>query len=374
MLAYGSMLLFTLCFTVMYDNAEKFALKKYKNAILISACIPAALLSSIRFEVGTDYGEVYWMGYLGTAIVPDDPLIARSYVTICSFLNLFSESPILFFIVSSCLIIFSVFWFVKNINEKITFPILIFFIAGLFFDSMNVVRQYIAIAVWLFAFPFIKKRKLLPFLIISAIAIYIHPTAAVLTVFYVLYKIKLTPKRFGIIGAVCAAGVMLTYRFLPILLSYVPKYNAYAEIRPDPELAATAFAVIFTAAAIICCKRLEKHENIDFLLWALLLYDITVFSSYFLPQMGRVMLYFEIPVFLGLVPCIISVLPCSWKKISVPFIIVFCLSSTIYMNYFLDHSDVFPYKTVFEINDMGDYSGDLMDVLMHFRQDAALDR
>ena len=375
------MLLTTLLFSLLYDNRNRIIqnretknYKLFQFASFILACLPSAILSSIRFEVGTDYGEVYWLGYLGVVEHPEDPLIARNYVPICQFLNMFSRSPVLFFCLSSFLIIFSVFWYIRQTSEKITLPVFFFFIAGLFFDSLNVVRQYMAIAVWLFAFPFMRRRKLAPYLLISAIAILLHPSAAVLLLFYFLCQVRLTRRRFLISGLVLIVGCVLVCWVLPKVLIYIPKYNSYADLSPDPELAGTAFAVMITAAVILLFKRLPENIHTYYLLWSLLMYDSVVLLSYFLPQMGRVMLYFEIPVFVDLVPKLLEALPRPKRIMATGLTVALLLSSTIYMNYHLDHADVFPYHTVFEVENMEDYLQEPGDVLILFRRDMARNR
>ncbi len=378
MVAYGVMLLATLFFTLLYDNRKKILQNSsakictlYQNSVFIFACLPSIFVSAFRFEVGTDFTEVYWVGYLGVVEHPEDPLIARNYVPICQFLNLFSRSPVLFFILSSCLIIFAAFWYIRQTSEKITLPVLLFFIAGLFFDSLNVVRQYMAIAVWLFAYPSMRNRKPVPYLLISTVAILLHPSAFVLLPLYVLYGIRLTRRRFIAAGFVFAAGSMLACWSLPFVLAYIPKYNSYADWKPDPELAGTVFAVLLTAAVFMLYQRLPQKPHTDLCLWSLLLYDSVVFMSFFLPQMGRIMLYFEIPVFVTLIPLVLAALPHAIRRLGAGAVVAFLLCTTLYMNDYLDHSDVFPYHTVFDVENMEDYLGDPVEVLWLFRQDAA---
>lgn len=335
------------------------------------ACLPSAVVSAIRFEVGTDYGEVYWLGYLGVVYDPNDPLIAKGYAPICRFLNLFTENPVLFFVLSSCLIQFAVFWYIQKTNEKITLPVLIFFVAGLWFDSLNVVRQYMAIAVWLLAYPFMRDRKPAPYLLISALAFLLHPTSVVLLPLYVLYGIRLDRRRFIIVGGVLAVGALAACRVMPAVLAHIPKYSRYVGWSPDPELAGTVFAVLLTAAALALYPRLPERAHTGFVMWSLLLYDGLVLLSYFLPEMGRVMLYFEIPVFVDLIPLLLSAVPQARAKLAACAVTAFLLGTTLFMNHHLDHSDVFPYQTVFGIADMEDYLGRPAEVLPVFRQDYA---
>lgn len=376
MLVYSIMLLVTVLFTELYDNREKLFLNKTKkksalkpNILFALACLPSAVVSAIRFEVGTDYGWVYWVGYLGVTDHPDDNTIARSYKPICQFLSRFSESPIPFFVISSCLICFAVFWYIRITNEKITLPVLVFFIAGLWFDSLNVIRQYMAISVWLFAYPYMRDRRLAPYLFISALAALIHPTAVVLLPFYVLCGIRLTRWRFVAVGGALIVGALLVCRLMPEVLVHIPKYSRYVDWLPDPELSGTVFALLLTAAALMLYPRLQEGTYTDFLLWSLLLYDGTVLLSYFLPAMGRVMLYFEIPVFVNLLPSLLVVLPSARKMLASGAAIGLLLCTTIYMNYYLDQSDVFPYRTVFDVTRMEDYMADSDDVLQLFLRD-----
>lgn len=247
----------------------------------------------------------------------------------------------------------------------------IFFIVGLWFDSLNVVRQYLAIAVWLFAYPFMRDRKPVPYLLISGLAFLLHPTSVVLLPLYVLYGIRLDRRRFIAVGGILAAGAVLACWLMPAVLAYIPKYSRYVAWSPDPELAGTVFAISLTSAVLVLFSRLPEGEHTGFLLWSLLLYDSLVLLSWFLPQMGRVMLYFEIPVFVNLIPCLLSAVPRARKTLTTCAVMGSLLCTTLYMNYHLDHSDVFPYQSVFEVERMEDYLGEIGDVLLRFRHDYA---
>lgn len=377
MLAYSIMLLIIMIFTCLHDyggrilsndRTRKLSID-IQNIAFTLACLPAIIISSIRFEIGTDYTEVYWLGYLGVVKNPENPLIARSYALICLLLNQLSRSPVLFFCLSSCLIIFSVFWYIKQTNEKITLPVLFFFAAGLFFDSLNVVRQYMAIAVWLFSVPFMHRHRIVPYLLISTLSVLIHPSAILLVPTYFLSKVKLTLRRFITFGFGLFVCCVLACLAFPKVLIYVPKYSIYANWEPNPEMAGTVFAVIITMAVVVLFERVSRDSQTSYLLWSLLEYDGVVFMSYFIPQMGRVMIYFEIPVFSNLVPKLLTALPRPKKIIATCSTIIFLVCSTFYMNYYLGHDDVFPYRTIFEVTNIEDYLGEPEAVLNLFRQD-----
>ena len=63
--------------------------------------------------------------------------------------------------------------------------------------------------------------------------------------------------------------------------------------------------------------------------------------------------------------------PRAQAKLAACAVIVFLLGTTLFMNYHLDHSDVFPYQTVFWVMEMEGYLGHLVEALPVFRQDYA---
>lgn len=338
----------------LYDERARWmsggtAKKRLLGSLFMVASIPAVLISAIRFNVGTDYNVVYWHGFLRTIGTNETGILSRSFVDICHFLQLFTKSPVIFFVFSSCVIYPLIFLYIKRTEPRIFLPVILFFVSGLFFDSLNAVRQYMAIAVWLCGFPFIQEKKPLPYLLFSALAAYLHSTALLLLPMYVLYHIQLKRKWFVILLGCAVVGNPLLRQIMLFIMAHT-RYSYYfnsANFVVDPELAGTVYALLFTVVAFVLYQRIEKAEAGNYYLWSLLIYDAAIFMSYFFPQMGRVATYFKFQLFINFIPLLLGMLPEKKRRFYTVAVVCFLILATLFMKFYLGHSNVFPYQTIF---------------------------
>lgn len=97
-----------------------------------------------------------------------------------------------------------------------------------FFDlSMSGVRQILSIAILLFSYDFIIKRKPIKFLLVVLLATTIHTSAIMFLILYPLATIKITKKFYWISGTVTIA-VFIGFRYLiPLIGRVFPQYINY---------------------------------------------------------------------------------------------------------------------------------------------------
>ena len=95
------------------------------------------------------------------------------------------------------------------------------------FGTMNAMRMWLAIAVVLFAFPYVIKRKFIPVLILSMIAMTFHFTAIIIIAFYFMAGMKWTTKRvltwIGISGVLAFFG----HAFFTLISRILNRYSNY---------------------------------------------------------------------------------------------------------------------------------------------------
>lgn len=80
-------------------------------------------------------------------------------------------------IVSSVFVTFAACWFIYRNSVDVALSLTIYVCLGLFTFNMNGMRQAIAMSVCLFAYEFVKKRRLIPFLLMILLAMQFHRTA-----------------------------------------------------------------------------------------------------------------------------------------------------------------------------------------------------
>lgn len=118
------------------------------------------------------------------------------------------------------------------------------------------------------SYPFIKKRKFIPFLIFVLVGMSFHTSAIFFLPLYFLYLIKINKKTIVIFLAAGALGVGLYTAILPIILRLIPeKYVPYID---DPSrirqltIELSVFAVQLIAI-MLCAFMMRKVERENFM-------------------------------------------------------------------------------------------------------------
>ena len=164
--------------------------KKSKIAFNITITI-LFLISAIRYNVGKDYQhciDIYnWIENNSTGVYVE---IAYKYLNIIiqkiPFMNVYY-----LFITTSAFIIFSFGYMIKKeIKQEYWFvSIFIFIGSGVFFATLNLIRQYIAITIILLALPLLRNRKYIEFFLLIILASLFHTSAIIMLPFMIFYII-----------------------------------------------------------------------------------------------------------------------------------------------------------------------------------------
>jgi len=174
--------------------------KNRRNWLLIAA-FPMFLLIALRGKyMGADT-LVYIKFFRLTAesswnkmfdIVDFEP----GYVIFEKLVSYISQEPLFFQITYTAVYLFAVVYFANQL-ERSNFLFLFFFATlGLYTFMFTGVRQCLAICVCLFSYGFIKKRKLVPFLLCIALAYTFHKSSILFLAAYFIYPRKLHFRNF----------------------------------------------------------------------------------------------------------------------------------------------------------------------------------
>lgn len=96
-----------------------------------------------------------------------------------------------YFAVATVITIVGIFRYINKYSSVIWFSVVIFIAFGFFGSSLNISRQYIAMAISLVAMDFAVDRKPVKFYICIFVATLFHQTAWVMAVFYPVYCSKI---------------------------------------------------------------------------------------------------------------------------------------------------------------------------------------
>lgn len=252
-------LFITICgYYLIYDKPTKENRKLF--CIIAAACW--VLLSGLRAaSIGADT-EAYMYGYINLGNVSWHSLFSNLKSIL--FLGAEGKDPgynivaKLVYTVSSeyqfFLFLISALFHIPLgilIYKKSDDPLLSWLLYSCLFYSFFAVtgnRQTIATAlVVLIGYRFVEKRKLIPFLILAAVAYTVHASVIIFVPFYFLYKLKL--KKSGIVVSLILFPIVYAFRtkILSVLSTFIG-YEQYGEYNTSGPI---TFTVVYFAVIIV---------------------------------------------------------------------------------------------------------------------------
>lgn len=333
--------LMAMYFTRQDDKAPFGVTAKRRWAEIVCCSFPLLLLSAVRWGVGTDFLYTYlpefralqWLragggdalceelfaplcGYLASWGLPDTPeaalpfflgVLDRSepgYRALMELAVLLGGNFRLVIAVTSVIIELAVFYAIFTQSSMPTLAIFLYVASSNYFLGLNIVRQYIAVAVGLVAVQFIQEKRLVPFLLCVAAGMLFHTTAILLLPCYFLCRIEWRP-RYGLLFVaivLCGSGLLgsIAAWLMPrVGLGYYARYigTVWAEEGFETILFAVNLAVL-----LFCSWYWEKAKQRCkyYVIWynMTLLGTLALALSGVLPLMKRVNYYYAAPQFL----------------------------------------------------------------------------
>lgn len=213
---------------------SKIAQKKNSFLILFMAIITVSLIAGLRgSDVGTDTNAyLVYINRISNGLSNLNILGINSseigfYVIVKSVycLTQSSQCVLAFFAFATNYLIFKRIW---DFKDDISVDLVVFFyLLVLFPTSMNIIRQYLAIAIIFFYSRYIGSTKgNVLFSIACIVASTIHVSAMLGITFLLIYNIiekKQSAKRI----ILCVLGVILTIMVVSYLSFYVERYSAF---------------------------------------------------------------------------------------------------------------------------------------------------
>ena len=229
MIVYISMLIFSL---VMLFIAEKF---KEKKVIRIMAFILAGLsffiVSAIRYGIGTDYINRYAKDYIKLGSGKNVVNLEPGYKLLVSFCLLFTKDYTILFVITSAIIVFLTFYRICKESPYPVLSVLIYFLMGYFFHSLNIMREYLAISILLFAYPFLVNKKYIRFIICAIIAILFHYTSGLfLIAIFMCKKNIFDMKRTIIISIILLIVGKFLWKYVGISILSNTRFDVYTKV------------------------------------------------------------------------------------------------------------------------------------------------
>lgn len=311
--------------------------------------VPLTLLMAFRCGVGMDYWTYYRI-YMGNEVrVSIEPV----FTLLISVLQKISSNPMTFFIVTSVMICSMYYRGIYKYSVNPCLSILMFVINMDYFCSMNVVRQYIAVVILLFAIPYIIKGDFKRFIIIVAIATAVHATSIIYILLYVFYRVKLTPiKAIGLAGAEVALIGVINRLLLPFINRFTVFGIYYTEVSKYSEANFSWYYFLiyasFFAIMMIKQKDIKENNNLQVMFSAVVVGLIAVLAGLKLPFLITRILWFTNPIIAIFLPEFASTFKNKYIKYAVLAAVIILYATITGRDIANGRLRVYPYTTYWD--------------------------
>lgn len=269
-----------------------------KNKRLLSILFFALFVfSAIRYDYGNDYASyLRWFNYIKST--GSNPFGEQILYT---FLNKISPSFNFLLTIVSGFYLYTVYRLIKNnvSDNYIGVSFLIFLINPyLFLMNLSAIRQSIAIALFIIAVYFSKKRKIIPYIVLILLATLFHKSAIILLPFYFWANGKKV-KKWHII-AILAVIVFLFFtpdKFNDLITYFLEffddkTYNHYFSEGTGNSIRSTVLTAVYLIYLLLNIFKLDGKALVYTKLYVIAL--IFAVLAYKLSMLTRLQMYFDI--------------------------------------------------------------------------------
>ncbi len=243
-----------------------------KRTYLFITFVPLIFISCIRAEtVGSDTAlhttafKYFADGYTMSDVMALDRF-EFGFVLLNRILSFLSDDSQLLIIVSSLFILSSVAVFIYRNSTNVAMSTILYITLNEYAMHMNVMREALAIAIFLYAFEFLKKNKIGIYVLLVLIAAQFHTVAYIFLILILFRKVQFTMKSFFISLAMCGVGFIFgrsIFNFFTLIFTQYAGYGT-SEFADSNYFAAVlnasvAMVVFLFGIAYIYNKRKKSY-------------------------------------------------------------------------------------------------------------------
>lgn len=345
--------------TLLYLSRRKVINNRLKKSLIYVAFGILLFVSAIRYDVGTDFLEYERIFERNTFSVSVErgylsDNIEASYLLLCNVIHLFSENSFWIFFVTSFIIIFFLMKTYVGEVKYYDIAVYLFITFGLYTSSFNIIRQWMATAIWLYSFRFLlDKKEKWKYFLCAVFATFWHYSAIFMFVVYFILciKIKSYIRNIVVIGA--TAVYFLSDYILSLVstvLKWIPylndKYSVY--FTRTGQIYSNVFIwpmfCLFTYLIYVFFYKNKKNRKIELYVNVLVLAYIVSLLGCKIFVFSRLQFFF-VPILTLIIPEMLEKLVIKQKKLVIFLIMFFGMLYFIYGMW--DDGEIVKYKTIF---------------------------
>ena len=276
--------------------------------------------------------------------------VEQGYILLNQFVGLFTTEFQWVIVITGLLSILPIWYTYSKTIEDVPLTISLFLIMPTFVMVFSGLRQAISIALGFVAYEFVKKKKLVFFILVCILAMLFHKSAFMLFIMYPLFHAKITRKwLYAVVPA-----MLIIFLFNRPIFTFLNRVLASMYEGEISNTGAYMMLVLFVMFAIYSFAVVDESrmdaETIGLRNFLLLSVALQMFAP--LHALAMRMNYYYLMFIPLLIPKIIKYRAPQWDKIVV---ISRYIMTLYFLFYFFDHApsgnilDTFPYKFFWEV-------------------------
>lgn len=331
--------------------------KNIKASIIIGAfaiLIPI-LVCGLRYNVGTDYisYQQWFSYYLSHKLSLKNDEIG--FGVLIKVIQLVTLNPQFLFLIVAIIINILIMIFIRKHTEFFELGYFLFIALYFYYSSFNILRQWIAIAIFLYAIRYIYNKNFKKYLLCIFIACTFHKTAIITIPMYFILNMKLNKKNIIIVSLT----ILMLYVGLDTILLKAnsifnintTKYLNY--FNKDDTIGAKGYAysiiTMMTLLIILFTKKQyllkNEHGKEDIIMLVIMLaFSIMGINSMIF---SRLQLYF-LPYLVVIIPNILKVIIKKQRKFVYAVIMILGFAY-MYRSLTINGGNPLPYQSILTI-------------------------
>lgn len=222
---------------------------------LVSVFVVLFAVSACRLNVGNDYAKYVEFMHLVVcdAVVPTEfgfNWIVRLIYGISGFEN--------FMLVFAFFSFFTILLFLAAIYrqaDSFGFSFFLFMAFGYYFQSFNTVRYYLALAIALFAIPYVLKKEWAKFVLLVLLGASLHKSILVVIPLYLLATIAWKKWQLAIAALFCTSFFFLQDFYLKLVIFLYPTYEDTEYLEGGTSYVNIARCLAVLLLALYCFRK-----------------------------------------------------------------------------------------------------------------------
>lgn len=200
---------------------------EYRRGFLLTLGAACWLLASLRYVTGFDYRsyEAFFQNTAAQGLA--GPGVERGFRLLGLMVAEAGGDYRTFLFVFHLLLTLLVFTWIDQYSSSPWMSIYLFVALQYFALSLNLLRQALAAAVFLWAYPFLKSRRLLPYCGVVFLAACFHRTALVTLPFYILLNLRISSIHYGLAIAATGTAYLKADTLLQMVVDFLNRYQSY---------------------------------------------------------------------------------------------------------------------------------------------------